>query len=83
MGMGRAQFRGEFVQCVLPNEDAIWNVEHAVFCVELFDGSAPAGRIPLPEDLLKVSMEKLNNSLSRSHVHVVLLRGVDLSDAFG
>jgi hypothetical protein len=66
----------------VPDEDAIWNVEHAVFCVELFDGSAPAGRIPLPEYLLKVSMEKFNNSLSRRHIHAVLLRDVGLPDAF-
>jgi hypothetical protein len=40
-------------------------VEHAVVCVELFDGGAPAGRITLPEYLLKVSIEKFNNSLGQ------------------
>jgi hypothetical protein len=62
--MGRAKFPCEFVQCVVSNEDAWRNVEHAVVCVELFDGGAPAGRVTLAEDLLKVSIEKFNNSLS-------------------
>jgi hypothetical protein len=62
--MGRAKFPCEFVQCVVSNEDARRNVEHAVVCVELFDGGAPAGRVTLAEDLLKVSIQKLNNSLS-------------------
>ena len=83
MGMLRAKFPGEFVQCVVSNEDAWRNVEHALVCVELFDGGAPTGRITLSEDLLKVSMEKFSNSLSLSHVPVVLLRGVGLPDAFG
>jgi hypothetical protein len=43
----------------------------------------PAGWIALPEDLLKVSIEKFSNSLSRSHIRVVLRRGVSLSDALG
>ncbi|MGA8253778.1 MAG: hypothetical protein WB989_24975, partial [Mycobacterium sp.] len=47
-----------------------------------FDGGAPADRIPRPEYLLKVSIEKFNNSLIRSHIRVVLLRGIGLSDAF-
>jgi hypothetical protein len=65
------------------NEDAWRNVEHALVRVELFDGGAPTGRITLSEDLLKVSMEKFSNSLSRSHVPVVFLRGVGLPDALG
>ena len=83
MGVGRPYFPGEFVHCIVPDEDAIWNVEHAVVCVELFDGGAPADRITLSEYLLKVSMEKFNNSFSRRHIHAVLLRGVNLSDASG
>jgi len=43
----------------------------------------PTGWIALPEDLLKVSIDKFSNSLSRSHIRVVLRRGVSLSDAFG
>jgi len=71
----------EFVQCVVSNEDAVRDVERAVVCVKLFDGGVPAGWIALPEDLLKVSMEKFSNSLSGSHIRVVLRRGVSLSDA--
>ena len=63
MGMRRTQFPGEFVQCGVSNEDAVRNVEYAVVCVELFDGGAPTGRIPLSEDLLKVSMLRAQNFL--------------------
>jgi hypothetical protein len=65
------------------NEDAVRDVERAVVCVELFDGGVPTGWIALPEDLLKVSIDKFSNSLSRSHIRVILRRGVSLSDAFG
>jgi len=41
----------------------------------------PTGWIALPEDLLKVSIDKFSNSLSRSHIRVILRRGVSLSDA--
>jgi len=52
----------------MPDEDTRRNVEHAVVRVELFDGGAPPARITLAEDLLKVSIEKFGDSLSRSHV---------------
>src|SRR6201993_204918 len=63
MRMGRAEVPGERVHCVVSNEDARFDVEHAIVCVQLFNGGAPAGRITLPENLLKVSIEKFNNSL--------------------
>src|SRR6185295_2525457 len=83
IGVSRTQFPREFVQCVVSNEDAVRDVERAVVCVELFDGGVPTGWIALPEDLLKVSIDKFSNSLSRSHIRVILRRGVSLSDAFG
>jgi hypothetical protein len=49
MRMGRAQFPCKFVQCVVPNDDAVRKVEYAVVCVEVFDGGAPAAASPCPK----------------------------------
>jgi hypothetical protein len=47
-------------------------MEHAVIGVEVFDGGTPSGGIALPDDLLKVSRKKFENSLRRSHVDAAL-----------
>ena len=83
MRVGSSEVPGEFVQRIVANQDVVRYVKDTVVGVELFDGGAPTGRITLSEDLLKVSMEKFSNSLSRSHVPVVFLRGVGLPDALG
>jgi hypothetical protein len=64
MRMGRAQFPSELVQRVMPNEDAVRHLQHAIVCVELFNGGTPASRISLSEDLLKVSIEKFDSWFS-------------------
>jgi hypothetical protein len=51
----------------VPSEDGIWNIEHTVVCVEVFDGGAPAGCITLSEDI-PVQVTRWNRS------------GFDLSD---
>ena len=48
-------------------------MEHAVIGVEVCDGGTPSGCIALPEDLLKVSRKKFENSLPRSHVDASLV----------
>src|ERR1700751_1484329 len=61
--MCRAQLSGELVQSVVSNEDAGRDVQHAVFRIEVPDGGAAAGRVAFAKNLLKIAVQKLNNSL--------------------
>src|SRR6201993_1765475 len=65
--MRSTQFPSEFVQCSVPNEGAIWNIEHAVVRVEVFDGRAPPACITLAENFLKVPSKEFTDSLIGRH----------------
>jgi hypothetical protein len=47
---------GELVQSVVPNEDTGRDVQHAVFSIEVLNGSATARRVTFAKDLLKVAV---------------------------
>jgi hypothetical protein len=61
--MCRAEVSSELVQSVLANKDTGRDVQHAVFGVEVLNGSAAAGRVTFAKDFLKVAVQKLNNSI--------------------
>jgi hypothetical protein len=66
--MGRAEVFGELVQSVVSNKDTGRNVEHAVFSIEVPNGSAATGRVTFAKDFLKVAVQKLNNSIIHSSI---------------
>jgi len=54
-----AKISGEFVQGGPPDEPAGRRLEYAVFSIEFFDGGATPRRVALAENLLKVTMKQL------------------------
>src|ERR1700747_1912353 len=66
--MCRAEVSGELVQSVVSNKDTGRNVQHAVFSIEVLNGGAAAGRITFAKDFLKVTVQKLNNSIVHGSV---------------
>jgi hypothetical protein len=66
--MCRAEVSGELVQSVVSNKDTGRNVQHAVFSIEVLNGGAAAGRVTFAKDLLKVAVQKLNNSTVHSSI---------------
>ena len=61
--MCRAEVSRELVESVVSNQDTGRDVQHAVFRIEIPDGGAAAGRVAFAKNLLKVAVQKLNNSL--------------------
>src|SRR5713226_4797088 len=74
--MCRAEVSSKLVQCVVSNEDAGRNVQHAVFSIEVPNGGAAAGRVTFAKDFLKVAVQKLNNSIIHSSI-ANLIRSAD------
>jgi hypothetical protein len=66
--MCRAEVSSELVQCVVSNKDAGRSVQHGVFSIEVPNGGAAAGRVTFANDLLKVAVQKLNNSIIHSFI---------------
>ena len=66
--MCRAEVSGELVQSVVSNKDTGRNVQHAVFSIEVPNSGAAAGRVTFAKDLLKVAVQKLNNSIVHSSI---------------
>jgi hypothetical protein len=58
----------KLVQSVVSNKDTGRNVQHAVFSIEVLNGGAAAGRVTFAKDLLKVAVQKLNNSTVHSSI---------------
>ena len=51
-----AEVSCELVQSVVPKEDTGRDVQHAVFSIEVLNGSATARRVSFAKDLLKVAI---------------------------
>ena len=66
--MCRAEVSGELVQSIVSNKDTGRNVQHAVFSIEVPNGGAAAGGVAFAKDLLKVAVQKLNNSIDHSSI---------------
>ena len=49
--MGGSQVTGKFIECLVPNEDTGWDINHTVGCVELLDSGASLGRVTFSENL--------------------------------
>jgi hypothetical protein len=58
----RAQVSGEFVQCIMPDENSRRHVEHAVVRMQLLNGGTTAGGIPPAKNLLKVAVQEFSQT---------------------
>ena len=61
--VGCAEIASKFVESITPDECARGNVQHAVFGIKLVDRRAPTRRVPLAENLLKVTMKQFVDSV--------------------
>ena len=53
---------------VVSNNDTGRNVQHTVFSIEVLNGGAAASHVTFAKDLLKVAVQKLNNSIVHSSI---------------
>jgi hypothetical protein len=75
MRMRCAKISGEFVESVVADKLAWWHVEHAVFGVQFLDGRTTTRCITFAEDLLKVALKQLMDTVFHNIFRKLLTEG--------
>jgi hypothetical protein len=57
MRVCRAQVSGEFVECIVPDENSRGYIKFAVVRIQFSNGGTTAGGIPFAENLLEIAVQ--------------------------